>query len=306
MAVRAERARRGLSRGRVLSAASSAAVILTANVAVADPSPEASVAVSAASSAQAPVSTATESTQPDSAGASASSAAAVESAASASGGPVAASAAALAAAPPSAQVGGPPLQLNYTDARPDKEHKTRQYLTLWRLSCAFGVQDLGDEFVDRIGQLRHDLTAAYGERLVGKTIVVDHYHLYLNQRAMQGQHNLATAAFGVLAIGVGGGAKTTAPACSQDKMPEGWFDPAELTTPWSPFIAEMDVRIDGQAHHVHSVYSPPKNMPAPGVLTDFDVKAEAAAVHAAVDKANAALVAEVAGQLGPPASASTH
>jgi len=196
-----------------------------------------------------------------------------------------------------AGVSGAPMHLNYSDERPLKERKTRTYLTLWRFSCSFGVEDIGDEFVDRVGQLRHDLASAYGDRLIGKTIIVDHYHLYLNERAMEGSHNLGTAAFGIFAIGLGAGAKTREPACSRANMPEGWFDPAELTTPWSPFIAEMDIRIDGEEYSVHSVYSPPKNMPAPGILSDFDVAAEHAAVHAAVDKANAAMVGK---RLGPP------
>ncbi len=217
----------------------------------------------------------------------------------------------LAVAPPaapdqaSAPV-GPPLQLNFTDARPAKERKTRPYFTLWRLSCEFGVQDLGDELADRVGQLRHDIVQAYGSRMVGKTIVVDHYHLYLNERSMEAQNSTATAVFGVFALGAGAKAKTTHPACTKDKMSEGWFDPSELTTPWSPFIVEMEVHLDGQGHLVHSVYSPPKNMPAPGVLTDYDVKAEAEAVHAAVDKANAAMVAELGGQLGSAVATDGH
>lgn len=210
------------------------------------------------------------------------------------------------AAPQADSGAAPPLQLNYSDARPTDEKKTRPYLTLWRFSCVFGVQELGDEFVDRVGQLRHDLTVAYGDRLVGKAIVVDHYHLYLNQRAMQGENSWGTAMVGVFAIGIGADAHTTHPACSREKMPQGWFDPAELTTPWSPFIVEMEVHIDGQDHLVHSVYSPTKNMPAPGILSNFDVKAEAAAVHAAVDKGNAAMVAQVASQLGPPATTATQ
>ena len=142
--------------------------------------------------------------------------------------------------------------------------------------------------------------------MVGKTIVVDHYHLYLNQRAMEGENSWGTAAVGVFAIGLGAKAKTTHPACSHDKMPEGWFDPSELTTPWSPFVVEMELHIDGQDYLVHSVYSPPKNMPAPGILSDFDVKAEGEAVHAAVDKANAAAVAQVGKQFGPPAAVSAQ
>jgi len=187
-----------------------------------------------------------------------------------------------------------PPPFAYQDARPQAERKNRNFLTLWRFSCEFGVRELGDEFVDRVGKLRHDISLAYGDRLAGKTIVVDHYHLYLNQRAMEGQHSWATAVGGVLAIGIGAQAETDAPACDPDKMPAGWFDPSELTTPWSPFIAEIELHIDGQDILVHSVYSPPKNMPAPGVLTDFDIKSEADAVGAAVDKANLAVIAEMA------------
>jgi hypothetical protein len=197
--------------------------------------------------------------------------------------------------PPPGAMATAPAGFAFTDGRPDKEKKDRE-LSVWATSCDFGTQDLGDKFVDRVGQLRHDLIAAFGDRLANHTLVIEHYHLYLNTHAMMAANNLGTAVFGFLAVGAGANKKTSRPQCDRDKM-AGWFDAHELTTPWSPFIVEIEARLDGQLYKARAVHSPPKNMPAPGIVGPNDFQAEEAAIHAVVDKANAALIEVLRAQL---------
>ena len=179
----------------------------------------------------------------------------------------------------------PEAAFTLVDARPDAEKTTHTLSdSIW--SCDFGVYALGDDLarekpasprLDRIYGLKADLARGLGARLGGRTVTVDHYNLYLNMAASQS---------GVAPDGLGALMSSHREAkCPRDKMTAGWFDGAELTTPYPPYIVEMDVELDGQHHQIRTVISAQKDVP------QLDI------IQAAFAQANALLIAELAQQL---------
>jgi hypothetical protein len=175
------------------------------------------------------------------------------------------------------------------DARPDAEKTTHTLSdSIW--SCDFGVYALGDDLareqpaaprLDRIFGLKADLARGLGDRLGARTVTVDHYNLYLNLTASQA----GVAPAGPLGALMAPGAQTREAKCPRDKMTAGWIDGAELSTPYPPYIVEMEVGLDGQRHHIRTVISSQKD------VAQLDI------IQAAFAQANAALIAELAKQL---------
>jgi hypothetical protein len=171
------------------------------------------------------------------------------------------------------------------DARPDPEKATHTLSdSIW--SCDFGVYALGDDLarqqptaprLDRIVGLKGDLARGLGDRLGARTITVDHYNLYLNLTASQS---------GVAPDGPLGAltpqTQTREAKCSRDKMTAGWFAGSELSTPYPPYIVEIEVELDGQHHKVRAVVSTQKD------VAQLDI------IQAAFAQANAALIADLA------------
>lgn len=188
-----------------------------------------------------------------------------------------------AAAPPA-----PEAAFTLVDARPDAEKTTHTLSdSIW--SCDFGVYALGDDLVrqkpeaprlDRVAGLKDDLARGLGARLNGRTLTVDHYNLYLNLTASQS----GVAPDGPLGA-LSPKTQTRQAKCPRDKMTAGWFDGAELSTPYPPYIVEMEVELDGQHHHIRTVISSQKD------VAQLDI------IQAAFAQANAALVAELAKDL---------
>lgn len=178
-----------------------------------------------------------------------------------------------------------PAALTLLDARPANERTTYALSdSIW--SCDFGVYQLGDDLaferptaprLDRIFGLKADLTRGLGARLNGRTLTVDHYDLYLNLTASQA---------GVAPDGPLGAltpkSQTREAKCPRDKMTAGWFDGAELSTPYPPYIVEIDVELDGQHHKVRTVVSTHKD------IAQLDI------IQAAFAQANTALIADLA------------
>jgi len=175
------------------------------------------------------------------------------------------------------------------DARLDVEKTTHTLSdSIW--SCDFGVYALGDDLareqpasprLDRIVGLKADLARGLGDRLAGRTLTVDHYNLYLNLTASQA----GVAPDGPLGVLMAPQAQTREAKCPRDKMTAGWFDGAELSTPYPPYIVEMEVEVDGQHHRIRTVISSQKD------VAQLDI------IQAAFAQANAALIAELARQL---------
>jgi hypothetical protein len=180
-------------------------------------------------------------------------------------------------------------EFTLVDARPDAEKTTHTLSdSIW--SCDFGVYALGDDLarqkpaaprLDRIVGLKADLTRGLGERLSGRTLTVDHYNLYLNLTASQA----GVAPDGPLGGLIAPPGQTREAKCPRDKMTAGWFDGAELSTPYPPYIVEIEVEMDGQHHKVRTVVSTQKD------VAQLDI------IQAAFAQANTALIAALVTQL---------
>jgi hypothetical protein len=189
---------------------------------------------------------------------------------------------------PAAAIAADPA-FTLVDARPAAEKATRTLSdSIW--SCDFGVYALGDDLtrqqpaaprLDRIFGLKADLARGLGDRLGARTVTVDHYNLYLNLTASQA----GVAPDGPVGALMAPKAQTREAKCPRDKMTAGWFDGAELSTPYPPYIVEMEVELDGQHHHIRTVISSQKD------VAQLDI------IQAAFAQANAALVAVLAKQL---------
>ncbi len=192
------------------------------------------------------------------------------------------------AATPPAPGSAPTPAFTLVDARPDTEKATHTLSdSIW--SCDFGVYALGDDLareqprsprLDRIFGLKADLTRSLGERLAGRTVTIDHYNLYLNLAASQS----GVAPHGPLGA-LSSQTQTREAKCSRDKMTAGWFDGTELSTPYPPYIVEMEAELNGQHHKVRTVVSTQKD------VAQLDI------IQAAFAQANAALIAELAKDL---------
>lgn len=179
----------------------------------------------------------------------------------------------------------PPAAFTLIDARPQAERATHTLSeSIW--SCDFGVYSLGDDLanqqpasprLDRIAGLKADLTRGLGARLAGRTLTVDHYNLYLNLTASQAGVP-PDGPLGALAPK----GQTREAKCPRDKMTAGWFSGAELSTPYPPYIVEIDVELDGQRHKVRTVISTHKD------IAQLDI------IQAAFAQGNAALIADLA------------
>jgi hypothetical protein len=184
-----------------------------------------------------------------------------------------------------------------TDARTDKAEKTK-LLSYLIGSCDYGVFRVGDpgRRPNRIERLRADLETGLGPLLVGKAIEVTDYRLYLNTaRSMRGS---VGGHYGLVGEAVSEGYNQS---CAGEKDREGWFPSSEVTTPYSPLIVYITVRVDGVAYEARHVHSPPLEI-RPSARTKFVVsKAQwnqtdeigAPQVDAALAAANQLLIAEI-------------
>jgi len=209
--------------------------------------------------------------------------------------------AAAAPVPPSTS---PPI--NFTDARPTDELKPHTFSN-FPSNCDFGVRTLEAD----IDQLRDSLAERVGAKLGDRSVVVDHYVIYLNTAAASTENErkmrLAGAAAGVVggivvATSAPSNPPTTSAKCDRDKM-HGWFDISELTTPWSPLIAEVEIHVDGHDHVFRSVYSPPRNL-IPQVFAGISksdigdaAMAQVMGIRVIQQRVNAALADQIAEQL---------
>jgi hypothetical protein len=209
----------------------------------------------------------------------------------------------------------PAVDIKYRlqDARPAEE-KTSKLLSVWIWNCGYGITRLGDAsgLQDRMIALDHDLKQAFGAHLQGREVIVDHYTVYVNGHSAEvGRSWGAGLTLGVggaigggLGGAVGGNPKTTHASCPREKMKGGWFDASEITTPYTPYIVEITVRIDGSRVSARSVFSPSSNVSENSIMTGVLGFAEAGGGNTAIDKADAALIAEIRKQVPALADAS--
>lgn len=172
------------------------------------------------------------------------------------------------------------------DERPETEKET-EWMSLSITSCNYGIRQIGDNLMvpDRLTLLRNDLYKAIGKKLSGKTVLVKKYTIHLNeQNALRGrvysQYKGAIIDY----------MKTFGSGCKREEVAGGWFEPADVTTPYSPIIIEITVAIEGKKYSMRSVYSPEKEIePA------FGNPDSSSALFTAVQKASNQLVASIRG-----------
>jgi hypothetical protein len=179
--------------------------------------------------------------------------------------------------------------LEIVDSRPAEERlpKTKT-LSLLITACNYGVDQVGEKDIvpDRLTLMKDSLAQQLGGSIDGKKLVISRYGVHINRA-----HALRNSTYGgdtglVAAVMRGMGAN-----CPREKMKAGWYEPNDITTPYSPIIVEINADLDGVAYTVRSVYSPDSEYWALG-------KPEAApSLFAALDKAHQALAIELKSKL---------
>jgi hypothetical protein len=170
------------------------------------------------------------------------------------------------------------------DSRPASERESKMG-SLVMTSCNYGVRQVGDKNTtpDRVTLLSEDLNAAMGQQLAGKSLVLKHYSVHLNNTNVI-RSRLGMAAPGLLVEM----AKDAGSRCKREEMDGGWYQPDDVTTPYSPFIVEVTLLVDGRTHAVRSVYSPDKE-----VTMEYGKPESAAALFSAMRQAHEKVIASL-------------
>src|SRR5262249_53222081 len=102
---------------------------------------------------------------------------------------------------------------------------------------------------------------------------------------------------------VEGHPKTSKASCPREKLEAGWFDASEITTPYTPYVAAIEITLDGKPVRARAVYAPSDNVSEGSIVSGFLTRPkEFEWAAAAIAKADAALVDELGKQLAAPAS----
>lgn len=151
--------------------------------------------------------------------------------------------------PPSA------TDLKLIDDRP-AEDKTSETLSYLVTSCDYAIYRVGDEMTipSKLVLLKRDLKEAANGQLVGQTVTLNRYRIFLN----------SGAALRKVTFSQGGGDPGLIPSllsrmgsnCSKEETKGGWYAASEVSTTNSPFIVEIKVLIGGKLYSSRTVYSP--------------------------------------------------
>lgn len=169
-----------------------------------------------------------------------------------------------------------------------EEERTTKWMSDYNRACSYTVRQFGDEATspDRITLLRDSLDAMLHTELMGKTLLVTHYGIYLNSSGRARFPN----------NGIGGNALQgwikaameihVEHGCRDEEITEGWLEPVK--TRHSPVIIQITVSLDGRTYYVRSFFSPDREI---GI--DLGTPEATAAIFGAVKKATDQLVAEL-------------
>jgi hypothetical protein len=172
------------------------------------------------------------------------------------------------------------------DQRPTKE-RLKRHISLLITSCNYGVLQAGDKSMvpDRMTLLRDELNAALGPQLANKKLIVSHYTAVYNwANVLRGQVYRSNPGL------IGEIMKPMGARCKREEMEAGWYEPNDVTTPYSPFIVELTVSVDGKTHEVRVVHSPETE-----VGPSFGEPLSAAALFTAVSMATKKLIVSLQG-----------
>lgn len=170
------------------------------------------------------------------------------------------------------------------DSRPAAEREAK-IMSLLITSCNYGVRRVGDKnsVPDRVTLLSDDLNTAMGQQLAGKSVVLNRYGVYFNHAQVL-RNGAAKANPGLIVDAL----KNVGSRCKREEMEAGWYEPDDVTTPYSPFIVEVTLTVDGKTYEVRSVYSPDKE-----VIPGWGDPDASAALFAAMKKANEKVIASL-------------
>lgn len=169
------------------------------------------------------------------------------------------------------------------DARPQSDKET-EHLSLLATSCDYGVRRLGDEKTvpPRLLLLQQDLEDRLGPLVQGRTLTVTRYAIYFNRAA--GLRRGLGSSFGIIGAVMSG----IGSQCPKEKTTGGWYKAADVTTPFSPIIVNLEATFAGRRHVVRSVYSPTEEL-----SMMFGEPKAASGLFEAIRKATNALAAKI-------------
>lgn len=178
---------------------------------------------------------------------------------------------------------------NLVDQRPDEENST-EWLSRNTSSCDFTLRQIGDEATspDRFTVLRASLDSTLHDRLLGKTLNVMHYAIYINNwdRDRGPVFSMNGGFIGSVIQEVRD--RHTSHRCQEEMTAQGRLEPADLQTHRSPVIVEITLVLDGKTHSVRSLLTPHQE-----ISLKPEDRETAAAIHSAMDKAIQQLIAEL-------------
>jgi hypothetical protein len=189
--------------------------------------------------------------------------------------------------------------VSIVDQRPTAEQHPWQSFTINIGSCDYGVWQLSEAVGvgDRLGALRNDLASRLDASTGLNSLIVTRYDVFLNRAVAQRGFAVGVAAASQGGYAAGGGPQR--PSCERARMTHGWFDPSEVTTPYSPLIVEIAANANGRSYTVRSVYSPSLELSSQCNLCFgrplLHEPEQLAAFRAAMTKAHEALAAEING-----------
>ena len=182
-----------------------------------------------------------------------------------------------------------PQPFGLVDQRPGGEDST-EWLTRNSKSCDYTLRQMGDQAIspDRFILLREGLSATMGQQLLGKTLFVTRYAIYIN--SLQRDRTSAWGINGNVFSGLIEDVyyRHVDHHCQEEQLAQGRLEPADVASHRSPVIVEITLIVDGKTHSVRSLFTPKQDIS----IKEKDPGTQAA-VQAALNKAIQQLIAEM-------------
>ena len=184
---------------------------------------------------------------------------------------------------------GVPQLFELVDQRPGGEDST-EWLTRNGKSCDYTLRQIGDQDIspDRFTLLREGLSATVGRQLVGKTLLITRYAIYINslKRDRTSAWGINGNVFSNLIEDVY--YRHVDHRCQEEQLAQGRLEPADVESHRSPVIVEITLIVDGKTHSVRSLFTPNQDIS----IKEKDPGTQAA-IQAALNKAIQQLIAEM-------------
>jgi hypothetical protein len=170
------------------------------------------------------------------------------------------------------------------------DETTTEWLSRDSATCDFTLRQIGDDAItpNRFAALHASLDTALHDRLVGKTLNVMHYGIYINNWARDRGPSFSRNGplLGSLIQELRD--RHISHRCQDEMIAQGRLEPADIEAHRSPVIVEITLILDGRTHTVRSLSTPNQEIS----IKPRDPQT-AAAIHSALDKAIQELIAEL-------------